>query len=483
MSIQLLISHLAVLILSYLIFHRKYDKFGVFGIDVFRWIYYALELKSNKYIWPTKIKGYLDDKPLNYPPLYIYLLSFFPKTLIFKKPHYLQQTLFFLEYISLFLFINLRFEMNLLQNLILGLAFTSFSFKKYNYISSRPLGYLLTGLYIISLNLITTHNSYLTIPFTSLIYIFILFSHRFSIQFILITQIILCLIAINPLFNYTTFAIITTHFLLVLKSKVYRKILLNHYSILTYYFEGININVDWEIKTPKLNLRSTFNTILYSLPFIMHFAYLIYSDIPLSINSYIIVIGFGSAILMNISTFRFWGEPNRILDYLLFPLIIDMMRGNMEYVYTLSVVIIIQFLASKFLRRKDNLYFHLNTTVNNRLSERLSIIFKNRSFNFMSYPAIFDDYVKLNHQNSKVFFHDNGLALKYNPLKYKPEFVDLDIPTNYLTQIHDSLNVNCFLIHKNHKYLSIDLLKNHPEKFFIESTVGTELEDYILIYE
>lgn len=483
MSIQLFISHSTILIFSYLIFHRKYDKFGVFGIDVFRWIYYAIQLKSKKYNWPIRIKGYLDDKPLNYPPLYIYLLSFFPKTLILKKPHYLQQALFLLEYLSIFLFINLKFEINLLQNLILGIAFTSFSYKKYNYISSRPLGYLLTGLYIISLNFITSYNSYLTIPSSTIIYIIILFSHRFSIQFILVTQIILSLITNNSSLNYATTTIIISHFFVILISKVYRKILLNHYSILTYYFEGINIKIDWEIKNPKLNLKSTFNTILYSLPFIMHFAYLIYSDIPLTINSYIIVIGFIYAIIMNISTFRFWGEPNRILDYLLFPLIIDMMRGTMEYIYALSALLIIQFVASKIFKRKDNLYFQLNTAINDRLSEKLLKIFKNRPFNFMSYPAIFDDYVKLNHQNSKVFFHDNGLALKYNPIKYIPEFVDLDIPTSYLTQIHDNLNVNCFLIHKNHEYLTSELFKNYPNKFFVESTVDTELKDYILIYE
>lgn len=483
MSIKLVLIHSAVLILSYILFHRKYDKFGVFGIDVFRWVYYALELKSKKYKWPLKITGYLDNKPLNYPPLYIYFLSFFPKTVILKKPHYLQQILFLLEYVSLFLFINFRFEITLLQNLILALAFTSFSFKKYNYISSRPLGYLLTALYIIVLNFITLYNLYFILALCILIYTIILFSHRFSIQFILVTQVTLSLVTTNSVINDITSAIIISQFGVILLSKSYRKIFLNHYSILTYYFEGININADWEIKPPKLHLKSTFNTILYSLPFIFHFIYLLLNDISLSVNSYVIVIGLNFAILMNISTLRFWGEPNRILDYLLFPLVIDMMRGGSEYIYILSAILIIQFLASSVFRRKSNLYFHLNTAKNDRLSEKLSAIFENRPFNFMSYPAIFDDYVKLKHQNAKVFFHDNGLALKYNPIKYKPEFVELDLETTYLTEIHENLNVNCFMIHKDHEYLVNDLFKNYPDKFSIDSTDGTELEDFLLIYE
>lgn len=483
MLINFILINLPILIFSYFLFHSKYDKFGVYGIDVFRWMYYALELKSNHYKWPSKMAGYLDDKPLNYPPLYIYTLSILPKNLILKKPHYIQQLLFVLEYVALFWFLNSYYDLTLIYNFIVGIAFTMYSYKKYSYISSRPLGYFLVSLYIISLSYIDLVSPILILIICAFIYIILLFSHRFSIQFILVIQILISLSINNHLLNSITIALIVCHLIVFITSKQYRKIFLNHYSILTYYFEGINIGSDWEFKTPKLYYKAIFINILYSLPFIVHIFYLYLFDITFSINTYIIIIGLIYSTIMNISIFRFWGEPNRILDYLIIPLMIDIFQGDSNYIFFSSSLLIIQFMVGFIYRKKNNTYYHLNAAKNNLLSDKLSRIYKTKQFNFMSYPAIFDDYVKLFHHNSNIFFHDNGLALKYNVVKYTPEFVDIDIEHDFLIKLYDFLQINCFIIHKEYEYLVNNLLQFYPGTFTSENTDETVLKDFIFIYE
>jgi len=476
-----LIIHSVILIISYLVFHRKYDKIGIFGVDVFRWIYYAIELKLNSYRWPSKINGYLDKKPLNYPPVYIYLLSLFPKKIIENKPHYLQQLLFIFEYVSIILFLYPLSNGDSVKVIVLAIGFASFSYKKYHYLSSRPLGYLITGLIIISLNFEEVDTNFLLL-YQSILFVLLLLSHRFSLQYIWVSLFLLVLIQPKSGIINAIGLLTASQFLLLIFSKTYRKVFLNHYSILSFYFEKINIDKNWSLKTPKLLYRQARNNILYSIPFSFHVIIsLVLNDSPLSINGYLILIGVIYSFVLNVSLFRFWGEPNRVLDYLIIPLLIDIVSLKLEYIVLVCGLILLQFIITSYLKKsKEGLHNVESMKMNIELIRFLREHYGNKQFKFMSYPAVFDDYVKLKFPLSQVFFHDNGLALKYNEYQYKPEFVDIEVEKEYLLKLHQNLGIECFLIHKKYIELVEYLENNYPNKFNRIETKNTALQHYII---
>ena len=97
------------------------------------------------------------------------------------------------------------------------------------------------------------------------------------------------------------------------------------------------------------------------------------------------------------------------------------------------------------------------------------------SFNFMSYPAIYDDYVNYKFENSFVFFHDNGLSGNYSKIKYIPEFINISLPNDYFYSIIDFYKIDLFVIHKSYN----EIFKKNCNDLYIEIIVSDNIDFFV----
>ena len=214
--------------------------YGLNGIDIWRWIDYARFIKLNNYKLPFKIPGYLDPKPFNYPPLFLYILSLFPLKIIEKAPYLLSYIFFILE---IFVIIYFNHSYNLLPVFIIFIL----AYDKMNYFSTRSLASLIMALLYYSY-ITFSDQPHILFPITFILFYILFFSHRHSLQYVFL------FILVRQLF-FHDFTLIFISFLgsfafALLFSSAYRRVFLNHYSILSFYFEKINISTDYKLIKP-----------------------------------------------------------------------------------------------------------------------------------------------------------------------------------------------------------------------------------------
>lgn len=420
---------LFLLYFLYCIYVYNYNmKNGVGGIDIWRWIKYAIVIKESKII-PKKIDGYLLDAPFNYPPIFLILLSLFPRNVIINFPHVLQLILFGIEISFVYLFL---WHEELNTNLIF--LFLILGIFRNSYFSSRSLPNLLLTLFfiVLSLNIVL----YYKIVLIFLIFLSIFFSHRHSLQFILFYLIF------HSLFFEDIFLIIflVLFFILIVTSDLYRKIFINHISILNFY--RIRLFKD---KIDFKNLVFVFGKIFiskfyYFISFFYFFFYIESSEYEFV--SYFLFFAFLISIVYSTNTFSFLGEPNRNFDYMNFVFILCLSFFSNWVIFFISLVFIIIEAAKHFYQRQNRLY-----DVNLKLDPAfLKILNESKDdFSFMSFPPIFDDFVSFYFPNSKVLFHDNGVTVNLYPWAYMSNFSKI-VPDAQISEINDKLGKIDYII-------------------------------------
>ena len=418
---------------------------GLNGIDIWKWIHYSLQIKENNYKIPQFMKGYLDIKPFNYPPLFLLIMSLLPKTIIEKRPYILIFIFFIIE--SFVVLWGLGF--NGFQLFFGGAFILVISYDRLNYFSTRPLASLIVTLIFFILNL-EIQNSLIHYLLLFSAFALLFFSHRHSLQFLFFLLITRTILFTNDSIILLTF--LSTFLILMLLSKVYRRVFLNHYSILTHYFEKINIVSNSQLRYPfKFDWKRFLHSIIFSkLTYLLVIIYTIYlsnaSLFNIQIFALVFVIIYCFAKCFRL--FSFLGEPERNFDYILFPVMLSYQfftdKVKIIFLCLAILMLVARILYNSF--NKKNIY-----RKNFNTSKLDSVVLENfqdkDSFNFMSYPALFDDYVNYKYKNSKVFFHDNGLSAKFSKIRYVPEFLGIELKDEYIEEIVKEYNIDMLVIH------------------------------------
>lgn len=426
------------------LYYFYFVRAGFGGIDIWRWMKYALEIKRIKGL-PEDVNGYVIKAPFNYPPLFLIFLSFFSRRIIHKFPHLLQLIIWFLELIYVYLFLSHEHYDNALW---LTFIFFLVSISRNLYFSSRSLANFFITVLISILLLPASFVTYFVF-FVSII--FLLYSHRHGVQFILFLTFFY--IYENPVF-FLIFCF--SYGLMLLSSNFFGKVYKNHIGILAFHRTRLLALPGTSLKFLLINIRRVF---ISKSPymFLFLFSYLFnLGDNWIGLHFFYFTVFL--TLVYSTKILGFLGEPERNFDYMSLMVVI-----SLTHVPLLQALIVGSFFlvwdVFKWVYKRGSSLYNVNSKPPLFLDE---LIRRTGNFKrvFFSFPPIFDDYVLYKFENVSVVFHDNGIALGRDPLAYGPNNSTL-IDEDQLSYIVNRYSVGVIVLFNRPEYLHYEILKKY----------------------
>ena len=304
-------------------------------------------IKQNGYKYSIKDVFTFDEYATYYPFLYHWILScFFYKTAI-NKPHFIQWAINFLKLISFNVFLyslSFHYFFNDYDYFILNFVYLTFPFSysfwnaKNTGLSARGLGLLLGQIYVYGLYHYLLYNSEFTYVFLITISFLVILSSMMAFQFIVLSAPLLSLIFYKaevitiPIISYFIFFILFNkqakkHFVGVLN---YYKNYSNYYAEIFIFKYRPNIYRDFikdfwaKFSDQKIKLVDKIKYIflnplielIHGFPYLIIFLFFIkgeYGLIEVKIIGSILFLFF----LITLNPFRFLGEPQRYIEFII----------------------------------------------------------------------------------------------------------------------------------------------------------------------
>jgi hypothetical protein len=435
-----------------IVYYSNFVREGFGGIDIWRWMKYALEIKRIKGL-PEEIDGYVVKAPFNYPPFFLYLLSLFSNKIIHRFPHLLQLIIWFVELIYVYLFL---FSKNSQSAVWLTLVFFVVSVFRNFYFSSRSLAnFLITVISSIFL-LPTSFGGYLAFFITTL---FLLYSHRHGVQYI-------AFLTFFYIWNSPIFFLIfwTAYGLNLWFSKFFKKVYLNHIGILSYHRKIIMSQPDSGLGFLWRNFKRVF---ISKLPYFVLFFFVLFfklGDKWIGINFLYFI--FLLTIVYSTKKFGFLGEPERNFDYMSLMVVSALIQLPLVQAVAFGCIFLLWDVLKWFYKRGRSLY-DVNTRPPQCLDELILKRGNDRDV-FFSFPPVFDDYVLYKYENVRVVFHDNGMALSRDPLAYGPNNSTL-MDEDQLSYIINKYSVGIIVLFNRPEYKNYEILKNYRLEYLNEN--------------
>lgn len=418
MTTQLL--YLALVIAGSLFF-QTFSRFRVkdFGVDTWRCLLYAREIRAQKFRWPVYIDHYIIKAKYSYPPLMHFLLSLLPNGILYRYNFLISPLFSIIENILLFAFVlQITNDPQLALTASILYACTAANIIENNNLNTRSFGQLLYFLGMMSLYAFLKNPSPLWFFCLSLMSFVIIMGHRFSLQIFTATIVVYGVL-------WGGFWVVVAYLLgfgyaIILTRGRYVDVFLGHVKQVQWHWRQNKSNA----RAIKLSFGLFVKSILLRNVMVVPLLYwLLLPQSNSEINEFFVPGIFTALVLAVLTTFlidlRCFGEGYRYVAYGTGPIAFFLAPYFLQQPWVvggfaaLSLCIAIYRNLGLLLGRvniqanfylPENLRNYLETTFQRNLSEVA----------FASFPPLFDDYVSFRFANAKVFFHDNGLALADN---------------------------------------------------------------------
>lgn len=339
-------------------------------------------IKRNRYKYLIKDVFTFDEYATYYPFLYHWILSYFFYKTAINKPHLIQWNINFLKLISFNVFLYYLSPHHLVyyDYFILNFVYLTFPFSysfwnaKNTGLSARGLGLLLGQIYVYGLYDYFLYNSEFTYVFLIAITFLIILSSMMAFQFVVLSAPLLSLIfyqaevILIPIISYFIFFILfnklaKNHFVGVLN---YYKNYSNYFAEIFIFKYRPNVYRDFikdfwtKFSDQKLKLVDKIKYIflnplielIYGFPYLIIFLFLIrgeYDLIEVKIIGSVLFLFF----LITLNPFRFLGEPQRYIEFII-PIIaiIFVEKSTTEFQLFIAVFLFIFIKLISILRRK-----------------------------------------------------------------------------------------------------------------------------------
>ena len=331
-------------------------------------------IKRNGYKYSIKDVFTFDEYATYYPFLYHWILSFFFYRTSIRKPYLIQWNINFLKLIFFNVFLystSFHYSFSHFDYFILNFVYLTFPFSysfwnaKNTGLSARGFGLLLGQMYVYGLFHYLLQNSNLILIFLIVISLLVILSSMMAFQFIILSSPLLSLIfykaeiILIPIISYFIFFIVFNklakkHFIGILN---YYKNYSNYYAEIFIFKERPNIYRDFvkdfwiKFSDQKIKFADKIKYVFLNplIELIHGFPYLIillffiegeYNLIEVKIIGSVLFLFF----LITLNPFRFLGEPQRYLEFIIPILtVIFVVKTNPE-LQLISVTIIFIFI-------------------------------------------------------------------------------------------------------------------------------------------
>lgn len=236
-------------IISFLLqaFPRFFNRY--FGVDVWTRMIEADLIRKNRHRIPMqKIRnGFIIEGYFNYPPLFPWILSFFPKKKLHELQGFIAPIFDSLHNLVLF-FIVLQLTGQPTTAFVAQIIYATIPLiiLENSYLTPRSLGYLnfTLAFYPVLLYSITPQPLYLTIGFLFTVLIF--FTHKFATQSLLFISIFFSLIETNVLYVGVFFGALTVA--LIISKGYYMRILHGHIANILFWVKNYQYRFAHQIR-------------------------------------------------------------------------------------------------------------------------------------------------------------------------------------------------------------------------------------------
>lgn len=384
-----------------------------FGIDTWRWLLYAKEIRENRFRIPKYIEKYLVLAPYSYPPLFHYFLAMFPPILLKKLNFVIAPFFSVLEMVLVFFMVSKLTEDTMAPVIgALVYASTSANIVENNNLNTRSFGQIF---YSIMCFFLATHL-YIQSNFwwLSLSICLLLLAHRMSSQLALLTLFTSAIYGRSVEVILALFIGVALAYLASFGH--YGTILLGHWRQVSFWRRKIlenraRIKLSWRDFFKSIISRNLWVGILPIL--------LVGRSTPLLPYEKFLVLLIIQALIVAIATtfykpLRCVGEGYRYMGYITPAVAILVGRSFKGFEVAVFFFAFVSAMPAiykqiQLLRNRANPGHVFHVTA--QIRALLDGLFEARaSVNFGSYPPVFDDYVAYQYSSCKVLFHDNGFA-------------------------------------------------------------------------
>lgn len=476
------------------IFPRLWNRY--YGIDTWRWLLYADEIRKNKGRLPKQVDKYIVPAPFNAPPLLlVFLAKFFSRQQIERYNFLINPFFNIIENLLLFSFVIL------ISGSLAASVTASFIFAlipadviENTDLNMRALGKLCYQCAFVSMALLLWKGDLLWgLLFAGAVGL-VLLAHRMSTQFLFLSVLTASVVMQNiQVALYFACGVLLA---LVLSRGFYIKVFINHVSILRFWWKHQKQRFANMItgEIPRTSLKSVAwifakrlvgrNPYLFFLLPLIGFAN---SGLPSRIEILIqatILLALAMAVLTTfVPGLIFLGEGYRYIGFVSFQVAMLigvysaplLARIPLPYLYVTGLAVsLVLSLAMvgvwlyRIARRDDKgVTFSMGEDFQDVLRHLES---HGQDYRFMSVPPMADDAVAYFSKASRVAFHDNGVALlqtsEYYPViknfsltlkKYKINYCLLS--QQLLKQLEESSRLKAIqdnfqkILHENERYV------------------------------
>lgn len=457
-----------ILVISCLLQILPRLKNRYYGIDTWRWLLYADEIRKTGRL-PDKIDKYIVEGPFNAPPLLLVLIAkCFPTRHSVEKFNFLVNPFFnILENIALFSFVFILTKngvIALFSSLIFAL--TPADIIENSDLNMRSLGKLTFELGFVSLCLFLWKGGVLFGLIFACCVSLVLLAHRMSTQFLLALTFLISVMTFqfSLLFYFLTGILIA----IGVSKGFYLRVAKNHFSILKFWWQNqhnrfANMLTGHVTKSSLSNVMWIFLKRLFSrnpylfltVPFLIMMPFSVLPEAVAHAFQLTIFLAVFFAIFTTfVPFFVFLGDGYRYIGLISFQVatlvgihIFALSQGRLDHISLVFLVISVGIsLAVIFLwvcrisRQQDS---DVTFSFTKPFQEIIHCLDQNNGFHchFMSVPPIADDAVAYFSAKTKVAFHDNGVAL-LKSVDYFPVVKDLK-------ETLRSLRIDYCLFHRN----------------------------------
>ncbi len=323
------------------IYPRIYNRY--FGVDTWKLLEMADIIRKNGKLPKTIPDKYLIAGPFDYPPIFLYILSFFRKEFLEKNQWWISPFINALHSIIVFA-ITYFLTRNLLIALIAQIVYslTPIVIIESSQLSVRSFSQLIFSLTLLTMLLSVHYQEPLLFLLTLFMSVILVLSHKFALQALIFLSIAFSVWTLN--FIYISIPLLAVLIAIVISKGYYLTVLKGHVAVLNFFRENIDYRFAHQIrgienkqnKSPdfinqvynllqKVPLLSLFgsNSFVFLL-FLMLFLIgkttaLTFVNVSSTVYDFLLVWAislFVVAVLVNlIKPIRFLGEAERYLEY------------------------------------------------------------------------------------------------------------------------------------------------------------------------
>ena len=371
-----------------------------FGVDTWRWLYFADYLRTHHKLPKTSTDRYMIQSPFGYPPVFIYLLSLFPKHFLEKYQFLFSPFFDSLQNYLIFL-ASYLFSGSILVAIVAQVvaSLTLISVVESSNLNTRSLSYLLVSISLFTLILFVISHQFVYLIIAAIVLFILFFTHRLSLQAYLICVLALSLFTGNPI--YILFFLSIFILVYILGGKRYKLILAEHLGSLSFWIENIDVRFAHQFRGNAKKEQKDFVEQMYQLSVKNPIVYIIGNNVWIAflvillLASYFKLVSFSfpfsssivfileiwtwglviwSVLVLWVKQMRFLGEGQRYLEYTVFP--VSILLGGAavslftRYGWTAEFLFITiafgLFALTVFLQKKTILHDRLRTVTKER---------------------------------------------------------------------------------------------------------------------